>query len=718
MKRRRKNGITTNIVNIFTNYGIYWSLGFGLFFLTLGVFLTFVIFNIGGQFGNTVDELLFTYLGYTYWFVIPISISLAFALLFPKDEEHITNRIGRKIVSFSFLPTILTTFFFILPHNTKQPIRSTAGLLFFFLIMPTFISISFGDTAGGYLGVYFSNIIINILGGFSYVLIPVLLLINLLVLNIFSIRGIINWLVSEKQKEEEEEDYEEEEEDELDEDEEYEDEEPEEEEEELDEEEEEDYEEEEEEEEPEPKPKRISKKYILPSLSILSGEKGVGVEKNTKTSAQALERTLKKFKIDVEVEEVTVGPTFTRYSLRPAEGVRLSKIISLQNNLELALAAHPIRIEAPIPGQSLVGIEVPNQKKSVVGLRQMLSGSEFKKATSLPLIFGKTITGDTFIKSLSKMPHILVAGTTGSGKSVLIHNLVLSLIYKYSPEELKFIFIDPKRVELTLYENIPHLYAQPITGAKEAMQALNWAVLEMEKRYEKLEVEKCRGIDAFNKVVKPIDRMPYLVIVVDELADLMQSYPKEIEKAIVRIAQKSRAVGIHLILSTQRPSVNVLTGLVKANIPVRTALQVSSQIDSRTIIDMPGAENLSGNGDLLYTSAENKKPVRVQSAFVSEEEVKEVVEDLIEKNGSVDDLIDFKKQKNNIQEATESDDEDDELYEEAKEIVIGAKKASTSLLQRKLRVGYSRAARLIDLTRKEWSCWRTNRIKAKRDINN
>ena len=420
---------------------------------------------------------------------------------------------------------------------------------------------------------------------------------------------------------------------------------------------------------------------------------GQAVAENTKQSATALKRTLQTFKIDVEVEEVKVGPTFTRYSLKPAEGVRIAKIVSLKNNLELALAAHPIRIEAPIPGKSLIGIEVPNSKKTIVGIRSMIEDKQWK-AETLPFVIGKTITGSSFVKSLSKMPHILIAGTTGSGKSILLHNLIISLLYKYSPEELRMMFIDTKRVELTQYKGLPHMLTNPITDPKKALKSLVWTVNEMERRYVLLEDKRARDIISYNS--SSDEPLPYIVIVIDELADLMSNYPREIEGNIVRIAQKARAVGIHLVIATQRPSVNVITGVVKANIPVRAALQVASQIDSRTILDATGAENLVGKGDLLFSSTETKSPIRVQSAFISEEEIKEVVDKIIKDNGVAEGMIDFEvgSSANGI---TSDMEDQDEYLEEARQIVIESKKASTSLLQRKLKIGYSRAARLIDM---------------------
>lgn len=570
------------------------------------------------------------------------------------------------------------------------------------------------EVAGGTLGSTIFITLQDVLGVFSYVLMPLVLLGALYILKIFSPFAVWEWLNDLEfleedegdEDEDDEEEYDEEDEDDEDEeeeeyDEEDEDEDDDEEEEEYDEEDEDEGEEEEYEEEEEDDEDDETPPYIPPPSSLLNAEKGKGqAANNTKAQSLAIQRTLQNFKIHVEVEEVTVGPSFTRYAVRPAEGVRVSRITSLQQNLELALAAHPIRIEAPIPGQSLIGIEVPNSARATVGLQTLLKSKEFTRIkNSLGLVIGKTINGSIFAKSLEKMPHVLVAGTTGSGKSVLIHNFILSLLFNYGPRDLRFIFIDPKRVELTLYKGVPHLYTDPITDPKKALQALVWIVSEMERRYEKLEAHRARNIGAYNESIKDAeDHMPCLVVVIDELADLMQSFPREIEANIVRIAQKSRAVGIHLIISTQRPSVNIITGVVKANIPVRIALQVASSIDSRTILDATGAENLIGAGDLLFSSSENKKPVRAQSAFVTEAEVKKVVSYLLKHNGVAEGIIDISSSKD-VVGSTDfgGGDDEDEHYPEALRIVTEAQKASTSLLQRKLKIGYSRAARLIDM---------------------
>ncbi|MFA6524234.1 MAG: DNA translocase FtsK 4TM domain-containing protein [Candidatus Paceibacterota bacterium] len=481
-------------------------------------------------------------------------------------------------------------------------------------------------------------------------------------------------------------------------------------------------EEEKEEEMPIKKRKESLSSYVPPPLSLLEEDKGKPNTGDIKANANIIKRTLANFGIEVEMDEITVGPTVTRYALKPAEGVKLSRIVGLQNDLSLALAAHPIRIEAPIPGKSLVGIEIPNKAKSIVGLATLLSDDKFQNSPKpLTIALGRGISGKATFGNLAKMPHCLVAGTTGSGKSVTIHSIITSLLYRNGPDDLKLILIDPKRVELTLYNKIPHLLTPVITDAKKTILALKWAAKEMDRRYDILEAESVRDIESyhnnvFNKNIKKTktnsdgkeeevnaDRLPYIVIIIDELADIMSSYPRELESAIVRLAQMSRAVGIHLILSTQRPEVNVITGLIKANIPARVALKVSSQIDSRTILDTGGAEKLLGAGDMLYSSGE-AQPERLQSAFISETEVKKVVKYLADAyKDEITEEIQISSGSisadKSIFESTLSDEnnDDDEMYEEARNCVMEAGKASTSYLQRKLKLGYARAARLMDM---------------------
>ncbi|OHA92377.1 MAG: hypothetical protein A3J09_02830 [Candidatus Zambryskibacteria bacterium RIFCSPLOWO2_02_FULL_51_21] len=463
--------------------------------------------------------------------------------------------------------------------------------------------------------------------------------------------------------------------------------------------------------------RRSGKLWAPPPLSLLEGDRGKAGVGDIKANANLIKRTLLNFGIMVEMDEISIGPSVTRYALKPAEGVKLSKILGLQTNLELALAAHPVRIEAPIPGKSLVGIEVPNTQKSTIGLGSLVADPAFIESDK-PLYFaiGRDIAGAAHFANLDKMPHLLIAGATGSGKSVTIHAIITSLLYRNPPENLKFIMIDPKRVELTLYNSIPHLLTPVITDPKKAIMALKWVGKEMDRRYDILEKSSARDINSYHKnILQPAldkkqkegegpDPMPYMIIIIDELADLMQSYPRELESAVVRLAQMSRAVGIHLILSTQRPSVNVITGLIKANIPARIALQVISQIDSRTILDAAGAEKLLGAGDMLFLGTEMAKPVRIQSAYISEKEVKAVTKHLRDAYADeLQDEINFSPENvsNAIFSSSLGDDSydgnDDELYEEALETVTQAGKASTSFLQRKLRVGYARAARLMDM---------------------
>lgn len=450
-------------------------------------------------------------------------------------------------------------------------------------------------------------------------------------------------------------------------------------------------------------PQRKFANYVPPPLSLLKSTVEKPTTGDLRANANIIKRTLESFGVSVEMGEINIGPKVTRYTLKPAEGIKLSRITALNQDIALALAAHPIRIEAPIPGKSLVGIEVPNKAAAVVRLGSLMAYDEFQKSGPLGFVSGRDVTGDPIFADIERMPHLLVAGATGSGKSVMIHSIIISLLYKNSPETLKLILIDPKRVELSIYENIPHLVSPVIMESKKAINVFRWAIKEMERRYDLLQKAGSRDIKSYNANSKAEESLPYLIIVVDELADLMTSYGREVEGSIVRLAQMARATGLHLILSTQRPSVEIITGLIKANITSRIALQVASQVDSRTILDASGAEKLLGGGDLLFISSELSKPKRIQGAYVSEEEIHSVADFIREHNeagASEEEGAPFANGEEGggggiFDEYLE--DEEDELYDEAVRVVGEAQKASASLLQRRLKVGYARAARLLDL---------------------
>lgn len=417
---------------------------------------------------------------------------------------------------------------------------------------------------------------------------------------------------------------------------------------------------------------------------------------------EVIRRTLKNFGIEVEMGDVAVGPTVTQFTFKPADGVKLTRVTALHNDLALALAAHPIRIEAPIPGKALVGIEVPNRSVALVGLREMLESrvyQEKEKRFSIPFPLGKDVSGYPSIVDLSRMPHMLVAGATGAGKSVCLNILIASLLYAHGPDDLKMILVDPKRVEFPVYNGIPHLIAPVITKTEETVNALKWTIREMDRRFDVLASVGARDIFSYNERSK--DKLPYLLFIVDELADLMVTSGAEVEGPIVRIAQLARAVGIHLILATQRPSVDVLTGLIKANIPARVAFSVASSTDSRTILDQTGAEKLLGRGDMLYQTAEMAAPKRVQGAYVSDEEVRRVVDFLKSSYGppeyeeGVTQSVRGAMMGGGMSGGNDGDS--DPLLEDAMEEIVRAGKASASLLQRRLKVGYARAARILDL---------------------
>ncbi|MDP3015200.1 MAG: DNA translocase FtsK [bacterium] len=447
------------------------------------------------------------------------------------------------------------------------------------------------------------------------------------------------------------------------------------------------------------------KNYTPPPLDLLKSSIEKPTSGDIRANANIIKRTLESFGIPVEMGEINIGPKVTRYTLKPAEGVKISRIMTLNQDLALALAAHPIRIEAPIPGKSLVGIEVPNKASALVRLGSLMAYPEFSGSGPIGFVLGRDVNGEPIFANIDKMPHLLIAGTTGSGKSIAIHSLLISLLYKNSPQTLRLLLIDPKRVELSIYNNLPHLVSPVIINPKKAMAVFRWTIQEMDRRYELLLKAGSRDIQSYNKK-KPEDSLPYILIVVDELADLMFSYGREIEGSIIRLAQMSRATGIHLVLSTQRPSVEVVTGLIKANITTRIALQLPSQVDSRTILDIAGAEKLLGGGDMLYVSSESSKPKRIQGAYITEEEVKKVTDFIRENNDSFWEKEGILILENGdfsngaiSEEALEkySGDEEDELFDEAIRVVSEAKKASASLLQRRLKVGYARAARLLDI---------------------
>ncbi len=466
--------------------------------------------------------------------------------------------------------------------------------------------------------------------------------------------------------------------------------------------------------------KKKGSKWTFPPADLLEKIFGTAQGGDIEKNFAIIEKTLKDFGIQVERGTTKTGPSVTQYSFRPAVGVKISKILSLQNDLALALAKHPIRIEAPIPGQSLIGIEIPNESSLVVRLRDMIEDLQFRRRkTSLTLALGEDVSGECIFGDLTKMPHLMIAGATGTGKSVCINTIITTLLYQNSPEDLQFIMVDPKRVELSLYNGIPHLLTDVIVENSKVVNTLRWAVSEMERRYRLLQDSGSRDIGSYQEKCKegmtikrtdpetnetieePLKKIPYIVIVIDELADLMGSHGKEVEGAIVRLAQMARAIGIHLIVSTQRPSVEVITGLIKANITTRIAFQVATQIDSRTILDMGGAEKLLGNGDLLFLSASSPKPRRIQGVFVGESEVKRVVNFIKsqkekDKKEDVDITAEAKRE---ILEFKESSGEggDDELVAAAKEEIMKMQKASASFLQRRLRIGYARAARLLDI---------------------
>ncbi len=442
--------------------------------------------------------------------------------------------------------------------------------------------------------------------------------------------------------------------------------------------------------------------WQFPPLDLLSNKQYKADAGDVKGNAEIIKETFANFNIDVGVEGANVGPRVTQYTLKPPNGVKLTRLTALENNLALDLAAHSIRMEAPIPGKRAVGIEVPNVKPATVTVHSLLTSSDWNEQKSpLGFAIGKDISGTPIIGNLQKMPHLLIAGQTGSGKSVMINTLLASMLYRNSPAELKLILVDPKQVEMALYHDIPHLLAPVINEPEKCISALKWAVAEMERRLKAFAEVGKRNIVEYNSVKKE-EGMPYIVIVIDELADLMMMAARDVESLIVRLAQKARAAGIHLVIATQRPSVDVITGLIKANVPARIAFTVVSQVDSRTIIDQAGAEKLLGSGDLLFSIPEYPKPKRVQGAFVSDEETTKICDFLRSQRPPHydDEVISQPVQlngKGGVVASMEGGDDDDDAFKDAVSVVIAGRKASTSLLQRKLRIGYGRASRLMDM---------------------
>jgi S-DNA-T family DNA segregation ATPase FtsK/SpoIIIE len=441
--------------------------------------------------------------------------------------------------------------------------------------------------------------------------------------------------------------------------------------------------------------------WKFPSVDLLDQKQDKADAGDVEGNAKVIKETFGNFNIDVEMEGANVGPRVTQYTLKPPTGVKLTKITALENNLALDLAAHSIRMEAPIPGKRAVGIEVPNVKSATVRLRSIFESTDWAGMKGpLSFVVGRDIAGKPIVADLDRMPHLLVAGQTGSGKSVMINTILTSMLYRNSPADLKLILVDPKQVELKPYDDIPHLLSPVITEPEKCISALKWAVAEMERRYKALAEAGKRNINEYNSV-KREEGMPYIIIVIDELADLMMMAARDVEALIVRIAQKARAVGIHLVLATQRPSVDVITGLIKANVPARIAFTTASQVDSRTIIDQVGSEKLLGQGDMLFLTADMPKPKRVQGAFIGETETNKVTDFLrMQRPPQYDDEIISQPVQLNGKGGVVADyggsDADDDMFKDAVRCVIEGRKASTSLLQRRLRIGYGRAARLIE----------------------
>ncbi|HAL50364.1 TPA: cell division protein FtsK [Candidatus Uhrbacteria bacterium] len=671
-KRKRKQGGSHRSHSGLSD-GVKQSI-FAICLIALAVFFLLSFFDLSGTIGLAADGMLAKLFGWDRWLFSLILVVISWHILFP----------SRGI--FSWINYLGIALFFI----------AFNGLLNLFLLDDVF-TISDLAVAGGYIGMLVSELLVSVLGFwgsfvvvFAGLCIAIILVFDLSLQNVLTVPAHFAQLGQFMRKSKEQDDqvlYADDQSNEEDA---------------------EDQDDSEEFEEKKKKPvfdhpddkeqesvmtSKQRRKVEIP-LELLQEHGSDGKSGDIDRNQEIIRRTFENFGIDVEMVGVRVGPTVTQYALRPAEGVKLSRIVALHNDLALALAAHPIRIEAPIPGRSLVGIEVPNIKVGQVCLRELIDSDVFKhRKTNFTAPLGKDVSGTVNAVAVDKAPHMLVAGATGSGKSVCLNTIILSLLYQNGPDDLKLIMVDPKRVEMGVYAGIPHLLIPPITKVEEAINALKWAVREMERRLDHLAKQGTRDIDAYNAKCK--DRMPKIVIIIDELADLMSQNKRDVEAVIVRISQMARAAGIHLVLATQRPSVDVITGLIKANIPTRIAFAVASQVDSKTILDQAGAEKLLGRGDMLLTTPQISKPKRLQGAFVSDDEIERVVS-FLKKQGEPD-------YNHQITEDTRtggtafSADDSDSMLEEAIEIVIESGKASTSYLQRRLKIGYSRAARMIDL---------------------
>ncbi|MFH1711980.1 MAG: DNA translocase FtsK 4TM domain-containing protein [Patescibacteria group bacterium] len=676
MARKRKRGKKSKKESLGISDGVKQSI-LAVILVAAALIFLLAFFNLAGSVGEVIDELLSSIFGWDRWLFAVLLFVFGWNSIFP----------DRRV--FSGLNVVGVVLLFL----------SLNGLLNLALVEDSASSQEL-FTAGGYIGMLVSELLASVMGlwGAAVISVAVLLIAVFLIFNVslhsvltahkhFTNLGSIMHRKRLKDKYDE---------DEVEEDQEYDEDEPEEVE---------DLEDEEprerilpDEDEGAAKSESVMtsrrrRKMEIP-IELLDDKSSDAKAGDIDRNKEIIRRTFENFNIDVEMVEVRVGPAVTQYSLRPAEGVKLSRIVGLQNDLALALAAHPIRIEAPIPGRSLVGVEVPNQSVGKVSLREMLASNEFKqRKTNFTAPLGKDVSGVVQNMAVDKAPHALVAGATGSGKSVCLNDIIISLLYQNGPDDLKLIMVDPKRVELGCYAGIPHLLVPPITKVEEAINALKWAVREMERRLDHLAKAGARDIDSYNENNK--ERMPKVFIIIDELADLMSQNKRDVEAVIVRIAQMARAAGIHLVLATQRPSVDVITGLIKANIPTRLAFAVASQVDSKTILDVSGAEKLLGRGDMLLTSPEISKPKRIQGAYVSDKEINRVVE-FLKSEGEPD--YNYQVTEDTRTGGTVLNSEDsDPLLDDAIQIVIESGKASTSFLQRRLKIGYSRAARIVDI---------------------